>query len=776
MVPLFVTGHGAVTALGLDAPRTIASLRSGLDGLIELPLAGVSEQDLRAVPVRGYAEGVTGAARLTALAARALNECLPALRSEESQMPTVFLGLPLARKGLDPDFSQKVSQGLARSVGLPPDAIRPVIGGRTSVFVAIDQAERWLQSGARACVVGAVDSLLDPAELLALSERGSLAEEYDGFFPGEAAAFLCLSRRRTTGPFGRAAAAVIGIGQAVEAADGSAQAPLIGVGLASALQSAVAAARLSEGQLGLYVNSVSGARAEFEDDAMARIRLMRRSPHTALEVWHPASYLGETGAAYGALAILWASAALELGIGPNAAVLVAGSEGQHRAGAVLQLAAGAPAPRAESPAVGLLEPTVHVVFPVQTTNHLPDDPGIRFRDHDDRHTRLVTDNLDALASLLLVRDGHLRSNSPWADIEPFERRILAHADGIAWSGAAAKQTLGRYLEGESEEAAAAALVMFQTTPGAEIADLLVKACELSPEHRGRIIGMAAVAPRQGAERFLHRLAEMQADHFQDVLWALTIARWLSPEWVETAARRMERATPDLTIALAVLPDPNACPKSIDKVMASGLLPGEASLAGLFLQTPKTWLARFRADEALELAPEALGLAHAQLNLPLIPALGALPPSRGAMLALGWSGESTGIPLLLKGLESEDEAIASEAASSLARLSGLHPLEDVRAEPDRTDSPSSPPSKISRLTRNRADWEKALDPLRQSWPAGRVRQGRAWGRESVLQMLVDPRTRVPERMVGLWEHALCTRRPPPVHARQWVATQRRLLGG
>src|SRR5207302_10164119 len=100
-------------------------------------------------------------------------------------------------------------------------------------------------------------------------------------------------------------------------------------------------------------------------------------------------------------------------------------------------------------------PAVHTTFPIGPTAELADDPGIRLGDHDDRHQRLVVDSLGQLASLIFVRDGHLRSDSPWTDIEPFERRALAHLDAVAWSGEVTRRVLDTYLEGESEEAAAA---------------------------------------------------------------------------------------------------------------------------------------------------------------------------------------------------------------------------------------------------------------------------------------------------------------------------------
>src|SRR6185312_11039218 len=57
---LCIEAVGAVTALGHDVERTVASLRSGLDAFKEIPFWGGTGEDLKAAPIVGYAEGICG--------------------------------------------------------------------------------------------------------------------------------------------------------------------------------------------------------------------------------------------------------------------------------------------------------------------------------------------------------------------------------------------------------------------------------------------------------------------------------------------------------------------------------------------------------------------------------------------------------------------------------------------------------------------------------------------------------------------------------------------
>ncbi len=309
---MYIIGQGAVTALGHDAERTVASLRSGLDGIEELSFTGASGADLRGVPVRGFGAGLGIAMRYQSLAVAALRPCIEVLRAAEPKQPIIFLGLPRSdRPGVPVGLAAALQTSLEREFDLPRGAVRTIEEGRVSTFMALSHAQTALGGGSEACIVGGVDCLVDPRSLTDLSAAGHIAEEYDGFFPGEGAAFVCVGTRSDRGVWGQRPARIAGFGMTRENADGTAEQPLLGTAVREALREATRKAGLAEPDVGVYINAVNGTRSEFEDDAFAQTKFFL-SPREQLEIWHLASSVGEAGAAYGALALIWATAAAEL--------------------------------------------------------------------------------------------------------------------------------------------------------------------------------------------------------------------------------------------------------------------------------------------------------------------------------------------------------------------------------------------------------------------------------------------------------------------------------
>ncbi len=792
MTPLHIVGHGAVTAVGLDAPRTVASFRAGMDNLTELPITGIKQKDLRAVPVEGFASGLMGTARIEALAARALSECMPALLACEPREPVVFVGLPSAsERAVDPSLDAVIRGGLERRFGLRRDSVQIVAEGRTSVFKALRQADTWLGRGARACIVGGADSLLDPATLTELSGRGLLMEEYDGFFPGEAAAFLCVSRTPGVGPWGRDGAGVTGLGEAIEPAQGSAESPLVGVGHASAMRQAMRDAGRPESSIDLCINAVNGSRAEFEDAAMAQVRFFR-APRSYLPIWHVASHLGETGAAFGAIALLWANAVLELGLLPARGVLLTCGAGMQRGAAFVE----PPAERSlaargrAGPAIASGEPVLHTVSPVVSTAAIADDPGFRISTIDDRHRALAESNFDELAGLLTIRSAHFASDSRWTDIEDFERRALAHLDALAWSADSARTLVDRYLDGEPEEAGAATLALCSLPGDEQTLKLLLEACA-SKGRREAIASSAALSPRGVAEQLLHRLYAKGGKSALAALRGLTVAQWLAPDWVESAACRL---VPEhgaaFVVALGTVSAVRYAPWAVSRFLAAGERPTlEPTLATMALEPPPSWFWQIDRAELLSATPEALAIGCLFSGHSVVQMLGEATPTRARMIALGWSGEVEGTPQLLAGLEAKDEQVAREASFSLARMYGIWPVEtvavtedeegdgDLKAESGAVHAPGldtdAETETTDRLSRSRPQWEEALRSA--DVPAdGRIRAGRRWSKLSALHTLVAPSTPCSERAVAVWEYAIINRTPLPVHPHQWIGRQRRRL--
>jgi 3-oxoacyl-[acyl-carrier-protein] synthase-1 len=780
MIPLFVKGLGAVTAVGLDAPRTFASLRGGMDGLVETPFAGVMGQDLRVAPVRGYAEGVLGRQRFKALAARALSECLSSLGDTTATPLPVFLGLPIAdRPGVDEDLEPYLCDRLERHCAMPRGTIQAISSGRTAVFAALRKAEDALNGGVETCIVGGVDSLLDPFDLRHFSKRGDLAEEYDGYRPGEGACFVALSRRVNFGFWGRKPAAILGIGEALETASGSSQAPLVGAGMATAMRTALSDARAAESAIGLFVNAVNGTRREFEDEAHARIRLLR-TPRAELATWHVASFLGETGAAYGALALLWASSALELDVSTAPGVLLSAAQGPMRAAVFLQRPARDAWTQHEAPAISVWEPAVHGVSRIGSTHTIDGDPGIRLSGIDDRHRHLAERDFDELASLMMLRQGHLDSSSAWTDIADFERRALAHLDALAWSGDAARELAKAAAEGEPEEAGSAVLVLCSAAPRGDEIDVLLRACAQSEEHRAYVASHAALAARRSAEPLLHRLLEVDGESAREALRGLTVAGWLTPDWIMKIAPRFAVPCEEFVVACGALGVADYGRGAARWLMSlEGPLPTEVTLAALTLEPASTWLSQMPTAQLIERAPEAAALVALQNGESLWSKLGADPlPTSGAMIALGWSGETDATPLLLAGLD-EDEAVAEEAARALARIYGVHPLETIERpasgeDEGSTTAPDQPVDHVDRLSLDRTQWSTLLQS-RAVRPSERLRAGKKWGKYAARESFGHDETACTDRTVLFWEHALMNGQRIPVHPRQWVAAQRRLLG-
>ncbi|MCA9706874.1 MAG: hypothetical protein KDK70_13560 [Myxococcales bacterium] len=478
MHSLYVVDGAAITAVGHDLPRTFASLRAGLSMFSELPIDGVSERPLQGAPVVGYAEGLQGVARYEALALRALVPIVSRIPRDQRPHVRLVLGLPdPERPGVPERLGPVLVERLVEALDLPRDGVYSMAHGRPSVLLALGQAELMDDRSAHV-IVGGVDVLTNPRSLRALSAAGRLKEDWDGMLPSEAAAFFRVSTQRQPGWWGRPAARLVGVGTAVDPAANTKDDPLTGVGASRAFAAAVAGAGIDDATIDLRINDMNGERSAFEDDAMACTRFFRsRRPDGNLEVWHLGSVVGETGAAAGALEVLWAASTLELGTWPSRAVLLSCAEGPRRAAAVIMPAdptAGAGSPRAR---VSLDAPVVHPQAVTEPVVH--PDPGLRLEQVDDAGRELAAQDLEQVASMLLIRAQHLVDPyEPWADVEDFEARLLRHVDALAWSRADA-QPLAREIlsdaQAEPERAAAAALVLAVTEIDPEAAELLTAA-------------------------------------------------------------------------------------------------------------------------------------------------------------------------------------------------------------------------------------------------------------------------------------------------------------
>ena len=203
-----IVGVGMMTAVGLTAPETAASVRSATMRFSETPIRDhrFDPFTLAEVPDDGLPRLVDAVERKTGLTAREIRmlrlgtmpliEALSALPPTE-RPPPLALALPEMQPGHRVDGTRFLELFAAQTGGRI-DVSRSVAvdEGRAGALVAVARAAQLIRTGqARFVVAGAVDSYRDLYVLgtLDLEERVKSAAHLDGFIPGEGAAFLLLA-------------------------------------------------------------------------------------------------------------------------------------------------------------------------------------------------------------------------------------------------------------------------------------------------------------------------------------------------------------------------------------------------------------------------------------------------------------------------------------------------------------------------------------------------------------------------------------------------------
>jgi hypothetical protein len=232
------------------------------------------------------------------------------LRSLHDRYVAELLGLLVRRSGLS-------FEGRAR---------KTVCATATGLTAALAQAEEWLEGRlCDRCVIGAIDSLIDPFTLQALAKMGLLktAEQPVGFAPGEAAAFAVVETVRGARARRAPVQAVLeGHATAVAAPN-----PLLqeDPGTEEGLAAAVAHSLAASGEPGrgpaLAVVNLNGdtyrARSWGETVVRPQAPALRAAP-----VWIPALSFGEIGAAAGLVSVAMLARGWARGYAPDARAMI----------------------------------------------------------------------------------------------------------------------------------------------------------------------------------------------------------------------------------------------------------------------------------------------------------------------------------------------------------------------------------------------------------------------------------------------------------------------
>ncbi|TJV41242.1 MAG: hypothetical protein E5Y02_18895 [Mesorhizobium sp.] len=338
--PLFVAGAGAVTAAGLNAPQTIAAIRASLSAFEEKILAEPfgAVQIVARIPTHYQLRRSEGE-WLINMAARAIGEALRTgtIAAEATAIlvapPEGFRNHPAYRDIAPPEFVAEVIKATGQKFHATSRAID---GGAAASIAGLERAlDVMEQHGVRQVLLGGVDSLVNDTDLgrLGKARRLKSADNAQGLVPGEAAAFVRLTRE----PEGDAPvhAAIHGVGTGQEPDSVLSDRYSQGRALLGALREAVTGSGPSEADIDFVVSNSNGERYSGWEELIARPRFYR-TRREKLPTAYPAMTIGDIGAAGGGLALMLTADSLLRGYAPGpTAVCELTSENGLRAAAVM---------------------------------------------------------------------------------------------------------------------------------------------------------------------------------------------------------------------------------------------------------------------------------------------------------------------------------------------------------------------------------------------------------------------------------------------------------
>ncbi len=349
MPALSVVGCGMVTAIGFNAPATLAALRSGVSGVRRTAwIDPDSGEALRAAKV-ALPQWWEGVGKLAELVAPAIDECLRAAKLEPPAAIPLLIGTAgPARPGRLPDIEESLLGEVYARLGIarhPASRLFPA--DQTGCVHALVEAHHLISSGRAKCVIVAgVDSLLHQPTLSDYAQRLRLLTDgnSNGFLPGEAGTAVLI---QSDGTAADDALRITSIGVGVEPATIDSTEPFAARGLTQAVSQALSGAGLSMREIGFRMTDLSGEHYKFKEAAFVATRLDSGPRDEILELWHPIEFLGEIGAAILPCLLAWTAHAFREGYAVGSAALChVGSDSGERAALVLQPAPDAVEPRA----------------------------------------------------------------------------------------------------------------------------------------------------------------------------------------------------------------------------------------------------------------------------------------------------------------------------------------------------------------------------------------------------------------------------------------------
>jgi 3-oxoacyl-[acyl-carrier-protein] synthase-1 len=342
-----ITGIGMINAVGRNAYQACASLRAGIARIVDIPYFSYRTDRLETIPLSGcpiigVTDGYLGLGRWTRLAVEAIKDLISnsALTIQQLHHSALFLGLPpLNRRGVDERINAMLGQRIGQWSKLEglEDRTTTFAEGHASVARGIAAAVRALKSRTiQHAIVGGVDSLVEPDTLSEFFENKRLLTEDnpEGFIPGEGAAFFVLE------PLGQAIqrqAAIMATLEApftaVEPVTIRSDEPPNGSGLGLAVRGVFDQLADQGERTGLIICDLNGETYRAREFGHTAARMLG-NVKMDWRLWHPAEYMGDTGAAAFAVSVCVGARALQKGYAAADNILVFGASDDGLRGAV----------------------------------------------------------------------------------------------------------------------------------------------------------------------------------------------------------------------------------------------------------------------------------------------------------------------------------------------------------------------------------------------------------------------------------------------------------
>ena len=359
---LAVTALGMVSALGHDVVQSCAASRAGIVRISDLDELTVhDERTAQSEQARGHiipwvTAGFTGLGRRVALGAAGLRGLSWQAVEALTDLPRSALllvtsshfhrqlleeqeYLPPDREALLASYEERLVPSLLKALGLrDAPAVQRVFFGEGGLLQALRDADDLLRTASvERCIVGAVDSLVEPQEAWALWRLGLLKTPANpvGVLPGEAAAFVMLER---PGAASRRDARIHAVLEAPvsqqEPFHRRSGRPALGRALGRCVGGALDSLMDREAPIGLIVGALNGDAYRAQDWGHALIQLRGPVPFLGeVPLWLPAASFGELGSATGLAGLCMAVRGFARGYCRTTQVLVwtAGDDGTRGA-------------------------------------------------------------------------------------------------------------------------------------------------------------------------------------------------------------------------------------------------------------------------------------------------------------------------------------------------------------------------------------------------------------------------------------------------------------